>query len=199
MADNGSKTCTKCGETKPIIEFYKNRTCKDGHSPWCKACDKEKGRKWQKANPEKVNKKNRKWQKANREKVNEAAKKWRKANPEKINRKKARERAQKWRKENSERKAIDVKNRKIKKKNIKGIYTEKDIQRLFSQQGGLCNTCGKKLIRYRKKQYHVDHIKPLSKGGSNRPDNLQLLCPFCNLSKKDKDPIEWARENGRLF
>ena len=33
-----SKKCTKCGETKPVSEFRRNKTTKDGFSFECKAC-----------------------------------------------------------------------------------------------------------------------------------------------------------------
>jgi len=35
-------------------------------------------------------------------------------------------------------------------------------------------------------KFHVDHIKPLSKGGLHHPDNLQILLAEDNLRKSDK-------------
>jgi 5-methylcytosine-specific restriction endonuclease McrA len=34
--------------------------------------------------------------------------------------------------------------------------------------------------------FHVDHIVPLARGGTNGPENLQLLAPVCNLRKGAK-------------
>jgi len=43
-----------------------------------------------------------------------------------------------------------------------------------------CRTCGKAV---RGRNAHVDHKKPLSKGGSNAGSNLRVLCRDCNLKR----------------
>jgi hypothetical protein len=35
---NATKTCSKCGETKPLTDFYKDKKASDGHQSWCKRC-----------------------------------------------------------------------------------------------------------------------------------------------------------------
>lgn len=42
----------------------------------------------------------------------------------------------------------------------------------------------------RDETFHVDHVKPLSKGGWHCLSNLRPACPSCNLSKGAKWPLE---------
>jgi 5-methylcytosine-specific restriction endonuclease McrA len=70
------------------------------------------------------------------------------------------------------------------------------VERIFEQQKGKCAACS---VSLRKTGYHIDHIIALSKGGSNDPKNIQLLCPTCNLSKGAKDPIDFMQSLGRLL
>ncbi|MCK4665873.1 hypothetical protein KAU33_03945 [Candidatus Dependentiae bacterium] len=42
---SSTKTCPKCHETKPLNEFYKNKSTKDGRSCYCKECKKESDKK----------------------------------------------------------------------------------------------------------------------------------------------------------
>lgn len=65
---------------------------------------------------------------------------------------------------------------------VKGFFTRKTIENLYVKQRGRCACCGELLQGV----FEVDHIKPLSKGGSNYPDNIQLLKPKCNKIKGAK-------------
>ena len=74
-----------------------------------------------------------------------------------------------------------------------GTHTAADVQRIRAEQGNKCFWCGEPLGR----SYHVDHYIPLSKGGSNGPENLNVACPTCNLQKRDKLPGEFMEWLGR--
>ena len=64
-------------------------------------------------------------------------------------------------------------------------------RRLYEAQGGACVFCYAMMD-----QFHIDHIIPIARGGSNEEMNLQLLCPKCNISKRDKDPARYMMEVG---
>lgn len=51
-----------------------------------------------------------------------------------------------------------------------------------SKTNGLCAGCGLK-----SKHYQLDHITPLSNGGSNDVDNFQILCQDCHLKKTTEE------------
>jgi len=91
-----------------------------------------------------------------------------------------------WAKRNRDKVRVTRNNRK---KSI-GKFGTSDIKRLKTSQNDKCAAC----LCCIKESYHIDHIIPLSKGGSNWPDNIQLLCPLCNRRKAAKMPEVWAAE-----
>ena len=55
---------------------------------------------------------------------------------------------------------------------------------LFGRQEGRCGGCK---VEFLFRIMEVDHVVPRSRGGSDHPENLQLLCPNCNRIKGDRD------------
>lgn len=74
---------------------------------------------------------------------------------------------------------------KIVMKKIRSVEWQR--KQLINKYGGICAECGERvnLIHDHPKQATIDHIVPLSKGGSDNIDNLQPLCSKCNRLKGD--------------
>lgn len=68
-------------------------------------------------------------------------------------------------------------------------------ERLFKLQRGKCACCKQPLGD----DYHMDHIMPLSLGGSNTDDNIQLLRAKCNQQKSAKHPVDFMQQRGFLI
>ncbi|MCY4289910.1 MAG: DNA methyltransferase [Aestuariivita sp.] len=60
--------------------------------------------------------------------------------------------------------------------------------RLYGEQEGICAGCQ---THFPFRVMDVDHMLPRSRGGTDHPDNLQLLCSGCNRSKGGKTMAEW--------
>lgn len=81
-----------------------------------------------------------------------------------------------------------------RRRGAEGIFTRADIEALFREQSGFCATPGcSSTISVNSPMTHIDHKIPVSRGGTNWPDNLQLLCRYCNCAKCDMTMDEWIR------
>jgi len=66
-----------------------------------------------------------------------------------------------------------------------GIYEKEDIENLFEIQEGRCYYTGAPLTR-NPKNYAVDHIVPVTEGGSSWPGNLALASVEVNREKHNR-------------
>jgi len=58
---------------------------------------------------------------------------------------------------------------------------------VYYRDGCRCRYCGR-FVTYR--DYHIDHIKPVSYGGNDYVFNLACACASCNLSRGNKHWIK---------
>jgi 5-methylcytosine-specific restriction endonuclease McrA len=146
----------------------------------------EKVTAYREANKEKIEQRTKEWKRANPDMVRENTRKWHAAHPDVV---------KNWRKANPEAWRAQVQTRRALMASAEGRHTGADLRSLLKQQNWRCCYCQKSI----RTKYSVDHIQPLSKGGTNWIANIQLLCCPCNSAKQDTDPIEYARRKGLLI
>ena len=93
-------------------------------------------------------------------------------------------------KRNPDTAAAHARKRRAAKMSARGSHTKSEIYEIIDIQGWRCANpnCLADLSEH---GYDVDHVWPLSRGGSNSAENLQCLCKSCNSSKGAKLPINW--------
>lgn len=128
----------------------------------------------------------------------EAQRQWRANNPEKVRQYNAttrtRERQKTWRNAHKEQARLHCLRHKARKRHALGSHTLEDIHAQYRRQKGKCYYCHKSVGT----DYHVDHVVPLSRGGSDDISNIVIACSHCNCSKHNKLPHEWG-DGGRLL
>jgi site-specific DNA-methyltransferase (adenine-specific) len=77
-----------------------------------------------------------------------------------------------------------------KRTDLKEVLPSESVkQRLYKEQQGKCNACGRE---FEIRDLEIDHIIPKTKGGGDYYENYQLLCGSCNRIKGDR-PMEYLR------
>jgi 5-methylcytosine-specific restriction endonuclease McrA len=171
------KTCTLCKETKQIIDFSFDQR-NNRHLARCKLCISRKTAEWRKRNYEKYRSYNKEWNEQNYNKTLASKRKYRDANKEEI---KAKSRLSS--KENPQ---WSVRRTLIRRRNfancLKFKISAKEIYKLRAANCFYCEKPGPS---------ELDHVIPISRGGSHGIGNLLPACRFCNASKSDQTIMEW--------
>jgi 5-methylcytosine-specific restriction endonuclease McrA len=193
------KICSRCGQWASCIMFGKNPTRKDGMQAYCDQCrsaySKSKGevvsrkrRYW--GMPEHYRYKKREDHAAHRDERNQKRLIYRAEHLDADN-----ERVQRWVKANPDRvkklHKAHAHRRRAWKYGQGGLHTAGQWDALLKWFGGVCLQCGST------NDIQVDHVQPLSRGGSDVIHNLQPLCKHCNKKKFIKhidyrDPVRLA-------
>ena len=207
MAD-ATKRCRMCARVLPIEAFHNDRTYPDGHKARCKECLRAV-RKPTKAKPAKpagtppetmtctlcgatkpfeLFVRNR-YVRFGRQRHCKPCANRRVVEAHRRDPEGQRARMAKWRTRNPERRAeIDRANR-YRRRAAKTIrFTPAQLDARMSMFGYRCWMCGGPFD-------HVDHVKPISKGGAHMLCNLRPACMPCNNRKRDTWPFHHAIPN----
>ena len=71
-----------------------------------------------------------------------------------------------------------------------GTISPRDWKRVVNRHHGLCAYCKDRPYE------HMDHVVPLSRGGTNTIGNVLPACADCNLSKHNRFLTEWTTRGG---
>lgn len=148
------KTCTLCGQAKPVAAFSRSSIASDGFHTWCKACKAARAREWYASNAEAIRTRERERHAidptANRAKSLKAYRKKCANDPSGIHRSR--------------------RNWKLRRYGL----TVEDYEAMLAAQGGRCAICREAPDSRRRHDLAVDHCHEteLVRG---------LLCHRCNV------------------
>lgn len=174
------KVCTKCEEKRSTNEYYKDKCKKDGYASSCKDCQRKY---WQ---SDKGIEAKERYNKSN--KAKEAV---RRAVTRYQNTAHGKEVVKQYKKSTRGRR-LSVRyaeTRRTRKTKAGGSYTESQWYKLCECYDFRCLRCNK---QFSFKELTLDHVKPVSKGGSSFIWNIQPLCSRCN-SKKGRKEIDYRK------
>lgn len=206
------KPCRSCEKEKPANteNFYSSPGGRFGLMGSCKSCFSDKQKAYRYKNQDRVRQSRKRHYDKNRENLIAKAKEYYEANKEKAstrakeryasidkdsseyaellrrsreyakhNPKKVLETQRDWRKRNPAKLKEYKHRRRALEAEAPGEFTAADIIRKVQEQEGCCLYCDAQGWS----SLTVDHMTPLSRGGSNFPSNIAMACLSCNTSK----------------
>lgn len=200
------RICKKCNISYPLTyeNFCPNSKPRNGFRHTCRPCARKAHKDWASQHEEELKQKAKDRYYADPEKSKAANTAWRKKNPEKS---RARNRASWWRhreKRIAETIANQRKNKSAKAArghayrarlaNAEGRFTKEEFDKVVKNQDKKCFYCLSHL-----EKIIVEHVTPLSRGGSNKISNIVASCVSCNAQKYTKTLEEFRPDLVEVF
>ncbi len=178
---NGEIRCPECERTLPTSEFHKDNHSPSGFRARCKACHTSQVKNWYQKNAERQRKL--------------ALKRY----ADNIAKMRSRDK-ERYEKDKEKRLELASKHSQIRRARKKSGAIDRGISknRLRKIFGDNCYYCGIEMNfapaterKYISNHATIEHIIPLSNGGTHTWENVVLACRSCNLSKGSKDESDW--------
>lgn len=158
-------TCSGCGETKPVSEFYADRSKSCGHSSKCKPCHNAEGRRAHHRNRPARLATIARYRAENADRIRAGVARWEAENPARVRElKRNREQVRRARK-------------------LAAFVENVDVRVVYERDGGICGIC---LEFVEMEDFHLDHVIPLARGGEHSYANTQTSHGLCNIRKGDR-------------
>lgn len=196
------KSCSRCRVLKAASEYSKKAATHDGLQAQCKPCHRASKAESRERNRVQNLARSRAYYTATREDRIAWQAQWKAANPDRVREygriyrerypEKNLEQRRRWIAANPEREALSSRNRNSRRRaRLRGTAVGPvDLDALWLSQGDDCTLCGTRIDRELKYpdplSKSVDHIVPLSKGGTHEQSNLAWAHLVCNNRKGAK-------------
>jgi 5-methylcytosine-specific restriction endonuclease McrA len=133
----------------------------------------------------------KRWYRENKNQAAAKAKRWAEENAERIkavtkayeSRPEVKAKHRQWEKDNPEKVKAKNMQRGRRMKSVEGHCTAEELQARIDLDGRKCYLCGCDWDALPTRDQTIDHVIPVSKGGSNWPSNLRPACRSCNSKK----------------
>lgn len=195
-AEIHEKKCTKCGTVKSLDQFHRKSTGKFGRAPHCKECvsvnkanhyteNRDRltayKRDYYKRNTDTLSQRNKQWRSQNQTYLSEYKRTYYRENKERLS-----DQMRQYQKDNIDRWLLDSHRRRMLKS--VSAFDGSSNQDVIARWGEFCYLGGERVAQDGKplENFHLEHVVPLSRGGSHTIDNLRPSCAHHNLSKGGK-------------
>lgn len=200
------KACTSCGAVLPLGEFPKHRGKRDGLASRCKACQRAASARFRVERPEVVRRgkaaERERYRRLNADGVVRVVEKWcpqcgrvlpagsfhRMAQQADGLASKCRECRARWVGEHLSLFVDYSHRRRARERGVEWEPIDRGV--LYEREGGRCHICGRRVAV---DVFEVEHLVPLSRGGSHTWSNVGIAHPRCNRVKWANDEVVQLR------